>query len=118
MSLLKFGQWHKHYQWDDVVLRRLDGDGYQWHTQYRQDVEPCIDHNTKVRNETNGWLPDRSARKVGSIPVTVVYDKIREWERTGELKRGEAGYGMRLNQKLKELLKDRDYAKFRTTEKV
>lgn len=110
--------WKRHTQWDDVAERYVDGEGSLYHRHFVQDVEPAIDHSTQVRNDTNGWLPDRSARKVGSIPVTIVWDKIREWEAQGELVRGDPGYSMRLNHLLKNLLRDRDYSKFRTTENV
>ena len=111
-------RWERHYQAPDVAVRRVDGEGYKFHRQYVQDVEPAIDENTRVRNETNGWLPDRSARKVGSIPVTIVHDWIRQWTLEGRLVMGDPTYSSRLNQLLKEKLKDRDFAKFRTTEHV
>lgn len=113
-----FNRWEKHDQWDDVATRLVDGDGMKFHRQYVQDVQPGIDHNTQVRNETNGWLPDRSARKCGSIPVTIVYDKIREWHADGRLQRGDPSYSLQLNELLKDMLRDRDYSKFRTTEKI
>lgn len=109
----------RHWQWADVGVRVFDGDGNLFHRQYTQDVEPAIDANTRVRNETNGWNADRTVRKVGSIPVTVVYDKIREWHREGRLPdRGHPMYSRVLNDLLKDMLRDRDYAKFRTTENV
>ena len=111
-------RWHQIGHFHDVAERALDGDGKKIHRQFVQDVEPAIDHNTKVRNETNGWLPDRSARKVGSIPVTLVHDWIRDWTAKGELVMGDPSYGQRLNHLLKEKLKDRDFAKFRTTDHV
>ena len=113
-----FGRWDRHHQYDDVAVRVVDGDGHKFHQQFVQDIQPAIDHNTAVRNETNGWLPDRSARKVGSIPVTIVHDKIREWTINGELVLGDPSYSSRLNMLLKDLLRDRDYSKFRTTERV
>lgn len=116
--MFNFGRWQKSSVAPDVMMRFIDGDGYKFHRQYTQDAEPLIDHNTRVRNETNGWLPDRSARKVGSIPVTIVHDKIAQWERDGRLKRGDPAYGQALNGLLKEMLRDRDYAKFRTTDHV
>ena len=114
----KAQQWHRNHQWGDVAERIVDDEGGKFHRQLVQDVAPAIDHNTKVRNDTNGWLPDRSARKVGSIPVTIVHDKIRQWEKEGRLKAGDPDYGLRLNNLLKDMLRDRDYAKFRTTENV
>ena len=114
----RHGFWHQDYQHADVSVRVLDGEGNNFHRQYTQDAEPIIDHNTAVRNETNGWLPDGSARKVGAIPVTIVHDWIRDWTIKGELVLGDPTYGPRLNHLLKEKLKDRDFAKFRTTEHV
>ena len=112
--------WRRHANAPDVSVRFVDGEGTRFYKQYVQhDVEPLLDHNTRVRNDTNGFLPDRSARKVGSIPVTVVWDKVREWQRMGELPPHDNPlFSPMLNEKLKELLKDRDYSKFRTTENV
>lgn len=111
--------WRIHDQAPDVRTRFVDGDGTTFHRQFVQDVEPAIDANTRERNETNGWSPDRQKRKVGSIPVSIVWEKQREWERKGLLpKPGDPLYGYTLNRLLKDLLRDRDYAKFRTTERV
>lgn len=111
--------WRRHGQAPDVAVRFVDGDGTLFHQQYVQDIAPAIDENTRIRNETNGWSADRSKRKVGSIPVSIVWDKVREWQARGELPpRDNPLFGHMLNEKLKDLLRDRDYAKFRTTERV
>lgn len=113
-------QWHRHHQWGDVAQRIVDDEGYTFHRQFVQNVEPIIDANTRIRNEANGRVAasETGARKVGSIPVTIVYDKIRKWHAEGRLDRADPGYSMRLNELLKNMLRDRDYAKFRTTEHV
>jgi len=111
--------WRVHEQGPDIRTRFVDGDGTKFHRQFVQDVQPAIDENARVRNETNGWSADRSKRKVGSLPVTIVWDKIREWERQGLLPApGSPEYGHTLNRLLVNLLRDRDYSKFRTTEHV
>jgi len=111
--------WRRHEQAADVATRFVDGEGKTFHRQFVQDVEPLVDQNTRIRNETNGWSADRSKRKVGSVPVTIVWDKMREWERKGLLPApGTPGYGHTLNRLLVDLLRDRDYSKFRTTEHV
>lgn len=117
--MLRFGQWRKSTLGDDIFERTIDGEGYTFHRQYTQDAQPLIDHNTAVRNETGGWNADRTARKVGSVPVTIVYDKIREWTAQGKLPaRTDPAYSHTLNRLLVDLLRDRDYAKFRTTDRV
>lgn len=117
---MRLRDWRRHSNAPDVATRFVDGDGTTFARQFVQrDIEPLIDENTRVRNETNGWTPNRQSRKVGSIPVTVVWDKVREWQRMGELPpHGNPLFSPMLNEKLKELLKDRDYSKFRTTENV
>ena len=111
--------WRRHEQAPDVALRFVDGEGKLIHRQFVQDVEPAIDANTRERNETNGWAPDRQSRKVGSVPVSIVWDKIREWQNKGELPaRTDPLFSALLNRKLVEMLRDRDYSKFRTTDRV
>lgn len=111
--------WRRHENAPDVAVRYIDGDGRLFHEQYVQDVEPIIEQNTALRNYNGGWAPDRSKRKVGTLPVTIVWDKIREWQAKGELPaHGTPGFSKELNRKLVELLKDRDYSKFRTVDRV
>jgi hypothetical protein len=111
--------WRRHDNAPDVAVRFVDADGTKFHQQYVQDIEPIVDANTRERNETGGWAIDRSKRKVGSVPVSVVWDKIREWQRRGELPpHGNPLFSSMLNQKLVEMLRDRDYAKFRTVDRV
>lgn len=111
--------WHRHGNAPDVAMRYIDGDGKLIHTQFHQDVEPLIEENTRERNETGGWSEDRSRRKIGSIPVSIVWEKEREWEAKGLLPaRTDSMYGHALNHLLVELLRDRDYEKFRTVERV
>lgn len=111
--------WRVHEQGPDVRTRYVDGEGRLFHRQFVQDVQPAVDANTRERNETNGWSADRSKRKIGSLPVTIVWDKIREWERKGLLPPpGSPLYGNTLNRLLVDMLRDRDYSKFRTTERV
>lgn len=103
-------------RWDGVGVRIVDDDGMKYHRQFVQDVEPIINNNTRIRNETNGKVGE--GRRVGSIPTTIVYDKIREWTAQGRLDPNAPTYSLKLNNLLKELLRDRDYAKFRTTDKT
>lgn len=111
--------WRTHEQGADIKTRFVDGEGTKFHRQFVQDVEPLVDENTRIRNETNGWSADRSRRKIGSVPVTIVWSKIREWEAKGLLPpAGSPNYGHTLNRLLVEMLRDSDYSKFRTTERV
>jgi hypothetical protein len=110
-------QWKRHAQWGDVAERIVDDEGTKFHRQFVQDVAPVIDQNTRIRNETNGRVA--GGRKLGSIPVTIVWDKIREWQSEGSLPpHGNPFFSSMLNEKLKDLLKDRDYSKFRTVDNV
>ncbi|MGB0855085.1 MAG: hypothetical protein ACPGSI_17440 [Pikeienuella sp.] len=115
---IHWNRWRRSALGPDVFERKIDGEGSLYHTQYTQDAQSIIDLNTKIRNETNGFSADRRARKVGSIPVTVVYEKIRKWTQEGRLDQKDPAYGHRLNKLLKDLLRDPDYSKFRSTENV
>jgi len=112
----KAQRWQRHHQFHDVAERIVDDEGTKFHRHWVQDVEPIIDANTRVRNETNGIEPGR--RKIGSIPTSIAYDWIRKWIAQGVLDPQDPTYSMRLNELLKEKLKDRDFAKFRTTDHV
>lgn len=112
-------QWRPHATLPGVMERYIadDAEG-KIHRQKVQDVAPAIAEAARVRNDTGGWSADRHRRQIGEIPATIVYDKITQWHREGRLIMGSPDYGMRLNELLKELLRDRDYAKFRTAENI
>ena len=107
-------QWKPHAALHGVYERYVDGfaNDTEFHRQKVQDVAPIIDFNTTVRNETNGATPE-GGRHVGRIPATIYYDWIAEWEREGKIGPGNMSG---LNDLLLGRLRDRDYAKFRTTD--
>lgn len=77
-----------------------------------QDIAPIIDANTETRNNGNGRTSG-GGRKIGSIPATLYYDWVAEWERKGLIGPGNMEP---LNGLLIARLRDRDYSKFRSTD--
>jgi hypothetical protein len=75
--------WHDHpsipgvkvrYHWDDGELVRET-----W-----QDAEPGMEA-VKAARETNGWNGAKTMRKAASVPATLYYDWIVDWQRKGLL---------------------------------
>ncbi len=106
-------RWKKHSTLDGVFERYVDGfaNDTEFHRQKVQDVQPILDDNTRVRNESNGRTRE-GGRKVGSIPATIYYDWVKEWTTKGLV---EPGNMAGLNDLLLARLRDPDYSKFRTT---
>ena len=107
-------RWKPHASLPGVAERFIDGVGSDttFHRQKVQDVEPIINKATQIRNETNGRTPE-GGRHVGRIPATVYYDWVAEWTRQGKIGPGNMSG---LNDLLLSRLRDRDYAKFKTTD--
>lgn len=105
--------WHQHGNFDDVAQRYFEQDGVL-HRQKVQDIEPAIDANTRERNETGGWTRQRTMRKAASIPATVYYDWIVEWQRRGDLPdMTHPEFHTKANELCLKRVKDGDYGKFR-----
>jgi len=104
--------WKPHSNLDGVFERYIPGDGNKFHRQKVQDVAPILEHNTRVRNETNGRTKG-GGRMVASIPATVYYDWIAEWTRKGLIGPGNMSG---VNDLLIKRIRDRDFSKFRMTD--
>jgi hypothetical protein len=107
-------RWKPHATLPGVAERFIDGgaNDTQFYRQKVQDVAPIINAASRIRNETNGATPE-GGRHVGRIPATVYYDWIEEWALQGKVGPGNMSG---LNDLLLGRLRDRDYAKFRTTD--
>lgn len=110
-----FGKWHRHPNLPDVAVRYLDGfDGdNNFARQKVQDIEPIINDNTRERNETQGWNSKRTGRKAASIPATVYYDWIAEWQKKGLLDMKDPDFSRKANDLCLKRVRDSDYGKFR-----
>lgn len=109
------GRW-KHTGFDDIKEIHLDGHhgDNEIRRVLQQDIEPIVDANTRERNETGGWNRERTMQKVGSIPATVYYDWIAEWQRQGKIALGDPNFSREVNRLCAARLRDSDYSKFRT----
>lgn len=76
--------WTAHPNHPDAKVRYFEQDG-KLHRQVQQNVDAALDMNRRVSNETGGWTPNRTMRKAASIPATLYYDWIVEWQRKGLL---------------------------------
>lgn len=103
-------QWQRHGSLPDVAKRRFFQDDMLV-TQKVQDVEPILDRNRRIANETDGRTPG-GGRYLGSIPATVYYDWIREWTIKGLIG---PGHMEPVNDLIKQRLRDSDFSKLRTT---
>lgn len=105
--------WHKHANFDDVAQRYFEQDG----TLYRQkvqDIEPAVDANTRERNDTGGWTAGRKMRKAASIPASLYYDWIVQWQKEGLLPdMTHPEFSTMANNLCLKRVKDGDYSKFR-----
>lgn len=106
-------EWQKHGNFEDVAQRYIfDDDKIVRHNV--QDIEPAIDANTRLRNETGGWTEGRRMRKAASIPATVYYDWIVEWQREGLLPdMTHPEFSQMANALCLKRVRDGDYSKFR-----
>ena len=107
-------RWRRHPTMPDVAERYVDGfaNDIEFYRQKVQDVAPIIDRNRRIRNETNGRTRE-GGRYLGSIPATVYYEWIIEWQRKGLIGPGNMDA---VNDLLKQKLRDSDYSKFRATD--
>lgn len=109
-------RWHQHPNFDDVKVRYRDGIGNdtEFYREKVQDIAPAIAANTIERNETGGWTRERTMRKAASIPVTIYYDWIVEWQRKGDLPdMTHPDFHSMVNRLCVQRVKDGDYSKFR-----
>ena len=106
-----FDRWHRHSNAPDVVQRYFEtDDGFA--RQKVQDVEPLIDRNRAIRNDTNGRT-EGGGVLIGSIPTTVYHEWIKEWTVQGKIA---PGHMDAVNGLLEARLRDSDFSKFRTTD--
>lgn len=105
--------WHQHTNFADVRQRYFEQDG-QLIRQRVQDVEPVIDRNTRERNETGGWTASRSMRKAASIPASLYYEWIVQWQKEGLLPdMSHKDFSEMANNLCLKRVKDGDFSKFR-----
>lgn len=85
-----------HYDWaeENLVVER------------RQDVEPILNFNKKLYTHNDGYSPDRTLRRVASIPNVV----IEQWE----TQEGINVYTKEGWERVKRKLNDPDYLFLRT----
>lgn len=76
--------WTQHPNHPDAAVRYFEQDG-KLHREVRQNVDPLLDQNRRLSNETGGWTQNRTMRKAASIPATLYYAWIVEWQRKGDL---------------------------------
>lgn len=107
-------RWKPHNSLVGVSERYIDGfaNDTTFHRQKYQDVQPIIDYNQRVRNETNGATLE-GGRHVGRIPILILNEWVEEWTKKGLVGPGNmAG----LNDLLIARLRDPDYRKLKTTD--
>lgn len=103
--------WHPHPTIPGVGQRYFLGEGETFHRQTVEDVEPILKRNAAGRTG-DGFSADRSRRHVATIPATVFYDWIAEWQREGRIA---PGHMSGLNDLIRERLRDRDWRKLRAS---
>lgn len=110
-----WGKWHRHPNLPDVAVRYVDG--FEGDTVFarekRQDIEPIVDANTRERLETGGWAAGRNMRKAASIPASLYYDWISEWQRQGLLDMKDPEFSQKANDLCLKRVRDSEYGKFR-----
>lgn len=102
--------WHAHAASEGIAQRYFEDDG-KLVRHKRADIEPVIERNRRIANETDGRTKE-GGRFIGSVPAIVLHDWIAEWTRQGKIGPGNMGG---LNDLIKQRLRDSDYSKFRTT---
>lgn len=107
-------KWHAHPTLPGVAVRYIDGfaNDNTFARQKVQDIAPGIEANTIERNETRGWNAGRTGRKAASIPATLYYDWIAEWQREGKLDMKDPEFERKANNLCLARVRDRDYNKF------
>jgi hypothetical protein len=107
---MQFGQWRASRSQPGVAERFIETDtGFARHKV--QDVEPLIDRAARVRNDLDGRTPD-GGLYVGTIPVTVYHEWLKEWTIQGKIG---PGHMDAVNDLILAKLRDSDFSKFRTT---
>lgn len=76
--------WTQHPNFADARVRYLENDG-ELVRHVQQDAAPIMDANKRLANETGGWNSSRSMKKVASVPATLWYSWIVDWQRRGLL---------------------------------
>jgi hypothetical protein len=105
-----FNKWAPSKANPGVAERWLEDDGRIVRQKY-QDAQPILDRLQKVRSETDGRTPE-GGQYIGSIPMTLYYEWLREWTAQGKIA---PGHMTDLNDLLVAKLRDGDFAKLRAT---
>ena len=105
--------WQRHSNFGDVAQRYFEQDG-ELYRQKVQDIEPIVDATTRERNDTGGWTANRKMRKAASIPASLYYDWIVQWQREGLLPdMSHPDFSQMANDLCLKRVRDGDYSKFR-----
>ena len=75
---------------------------------HQEDVEPVIERNHAMATHNDGWNPDKSMRRVGSIPQTL----LTEWRNNKGINLTDPNHF----DELRKLMNDSDYRKLRSAE--
>ena len=110
-----FGKWRPHESLPGVAVRYHDGMGNDttFAREMMQDAAPAIEANQIERNETQGWNSSRTGRKAASIPATVYYDWIAQWQREGVLDMKDPEFERKANDLCLARVRDSDFSKFK-----
>lgn len=79
-----------------------------------QDVEPILARNKRIRNDRNGRTVG-GGRLLGSVPNVVIQQWIKEWTAKGLIGPGNMDA---LNSLIANRLRDGDWQKLRTVDKI
>lgn len=105
--------WHRHANFGDVAQRYFEEDG-RLIRQKVQDIEPVVEANKRLSNETGGWTENRKFRKAASIPASLYYDWISTWQKEGRLPdMTHPDFSEMANNLCLQRVRDGDYSKFR-----
>lgn len=105
--------WERHSNFSDAKVRYHWDDG-NLTRQVQQDVEPLLDANARERNDTGGWNTNRTMKKVASIPTSLYYAWVVEWQRQGLLpEMTHRDFSRMANDLCKKRVRDGDYSGFK-----
>jgi hypothetical protein len=105
--------WQAHPNLEDAKVRYHWDDGHLVR-QVQQDAEPLLDANQRERNDTQGWNATRTMKKVASIPASLYYDWVVEWQMKGLLpEMWHPEFSKRANELCRQRVRDSDWSGFR-----